>query len=183
MGETTGVYMANPRPRAVLIYELNEVPWTIVDWFAERHPDSTLAHVLGNSLTRTTVNEDHVLLNPWRTWPSFHRSMYSDDHRSLDLGQDPVTFGGDPMWDVAAAAGRKVGVFGSLQSWPPKHYASGGFYIPDTFARDASTVPKQCERFQAFNLRMTGGKQFLVRSCARTHARSPLPASTLSASD
>ena len=152
--------MASIQPRAVLLYEINEVPWRVVDWYVERHPGSTLAKVLGNSLTRTTINEDHVLLNPWRTWPSFHRSMYSDDHHSLDLGQDPATFGGEAIWDVAAEAGRTVGVFGSLQSWPPKEYDTGGFYIPDTFARDASTVPKECERFQAFNLKMTGENNF-----------------------
>jgi hypothetical protein len=112
----------------------------------------------------TTVDEDplnaEVYPQPWRTWPTFHRSMYSADHGSMHLGQDPETFRGETLWDVASDAGRRVGLFGPLQSWPPRALAAGGFHVPDTFARSSEAQPPSMRRFQAFNLAMTSENSF-----------------------
>jgi hypothetical protein len=71
------------------------------------------------------------------------------------LGQDPDTFRGVNIWDVAEQEGLSVGLFGPLQSWPPRQFAHGGFYVPDTFARTPATIPASLSRFQEFNLSMT----------------------------
>jgi hypothetical protein len=141
--------------RRVVLYELNEVPWDIVDLYVGARPASNLASLLGRAMCLTTINEDEVPFQPWRTWPTFHRSLYTDDHRSLDLGQDPSTFEGVDLWTVADDAGLRVGVFGAMQSWPPRRFRSGGFHVPDTFARTPATYPPSLSRFQAFNLHMT----------------------------
>lgn len=146
--------------RRVILYELNEVPWDIVDLYVGERPGSNLATVLGEASCITTVNEDPVHFQPWRTWPTFHNSQYTDEHNSFDLGQDPATFRGDPMWEVVDRAGLPVGIFGPLQSWPAHPFASGGFYMPDTFARTPETVPPELSRFQAFNLSMTRDNAF-----------------------
>lgn len=146
--------------RKVILYELNEVPWEILDLYTAAKPGSTLKRVLDGARNETTVNKDSVGLQPWRTWPTFHKGLYSADHKSLDLGQDPGTFEGDNIWDVAEANGLKIGVFGPLQSWPAHEPRNGGFYVPDTFSRDSKVYPESLERFQAFNLRMTQENSF-----------------------
>jgi hypothetical protein len=144
----------------VILYELNEVPWAIVDLYVERRPRSHTAWLVRTGLSRTTtVADDPVPLQPWRTWPTFHRSMYADEHGSLDLGQDPATTTGVDLWDAAADAGLRVGLVGPLQSWPARRFP-GGFHVPDTFARTPDTDPPQLRRFQALNLAMTAENGF-----------------------
>lgn len=141
--------------RRVVLYELNEVPWDIVDLYVAARPSSHLAALLAEGRSLTTINEDPVPFQPWRTWPTFHRSLYTEDHGSLDLGQDPATFRGVDLWTVADDAGLRVGLFGPMQSWPPRRFGNGGFHVPDTFARTPATFPRSLSRFQAFNLSMT----------------------------
>lgn len=146
--------------RRVLLYELNEVPWSLIDRYTARRPSSTLAAFLDSCASATTINKDPVHLSPWRTWPTFHKSMYTEDHNSYDLGQDPKTFRGLDIWDAVAATGKRVGLFGPMQSWPAKSFPAGGFHVPDTFARRSDTVPARLMRFQRFNLAMTSENGF-----------------------
>jgi hypothetical protein len=139
--------------RDVILYELNEVPWRVVDYYIERRPDSHMAALLRGGQCLTTHHDDSAHLSPERTWPTLHTSTY--DHNSFDLGQDPATFRGDPIWDVADRAGLSVGIFGPMQSWPARQFGSGGFYIPDTFSQDSKTYPASLQKFQEFNLAMT----------------------------
>jgi hypothetical protein len=147
--------------RNLILYELNEVPWSVVDYYVARRPKSNFARLLAEGQCLTTRHDDSPELQglqPWRTWPSLHASTYQ--HNSFDLGQDPATFKGEPIWDVAERAGLSVGLFGPLQSWPARRFAHGGFYVPDTFSRDSATVPSTLSRFQAFNLAMTSENNF-----------------------
>lgn len=139
----------------VILYELNEVPWEIVDLYIKKYPKSNLASLLANGCCMTTVNEDPVSFQPWITWPTFHKSMYSEEHNSFQLGQDPSTIYGENLWDVAESNGLRIGLFGPMQSWPSHKPENGGFYIPDTFSRSADTFPESMKRFQEFNLLMT----------------------------
>lgn len=147
--------VTDPRARRVILYELNEVPWEMVDLYVQRRPSSHLASLLATGRCQTTINDDPNHLSPWRTWPTFHKALYSDDHNSFELGQDPATFRGVNLWDVAEEAGLGVGIFGALQSWPPRRFAHGGFYVPDTFSRTVEADPPSMSRFQDFNLTMT----------------------------
>ncbi|HEX2213209.1 MAG TPA: hypothetical protein VHH12_07130 [Mycobacterium sp.] len=154
--------------RAVILYELNEVPWSVVDYYVARRPRSHLAALLAGGQSLTTRHDDSPELQglqPWRTWPTLHNSTYH--HNSFDLGQDPATFRGDPIWTVAERAGLRVGLFGPLQSWPARRFAHGGFYVPDTFSRDSVTVPTSLSRFQAFNLAMTSENNFTSDAALR----------------
>ena len=147
-------------PRSVILYELNEVPWRVVDLYTAERPSSNLASLIASGLSMTTENRDPVPLQPWRTWPTFHTSLYTDDHNSFDLGQDPSTFRGTPIWDVVEAGGHPVGLFGPLQSWPSRPLGHGGFYVPDTFSRTPETFPQELSRFQRFNITMTRENTF-----------------------
>lgn len=137
----------------VIVYELNEVPWKVLDEHVKRHPDGAFAHVLEYGATFTTVAADSGHLSPWVTWPSLHRGVANDDHGIQDLGQDVSTFRYKPIWEIVRDHGLAVGVFGSLQSWPPRDPGDRGFYVPDPFAPNSRCLPKNLEPFQRFNLR------------------------------
>jgi hypothetical protein len=142
----------------LVFYELNEVPWRVVDWYVARRPGSALARLLRGALTFTTVTRDEGELHPWTTWPSLHRGAYNTAHGIRFINQDLSTARAfPPIWESAVAAGLTVGVFGSLQSYPlpvavERDYA---FYVPDTFAPRENSFPVSCVPFQRFNLRQT----------------------------
>ena len=100
--------------RKFLLYELNEVPWTVLDRYVASRPNSATAALMERSTQRTTVNSDDVALEPWRAWPTLHRSMLTRAHNSFDLGQDPESFQGTEVWKAAIDSCCSVGVFGAL---------------------------------------------------------------------
>src|SRR5208283_4814751 len=88
--------------------------------------------------------------------------MTKDAHGIRNLGQDPSTFRGTPIWEEFRKRGHSIGIFGSLQSWPPIAPGSGGFYLPDTFARDSTCIPETLEPLQRFNLQQTASNGRVV---------------------
>lgn len=143
--------------RRVIFYELNEVPLRIIDWFAAANRESTLAKLVKYGRIYRTFTEDVGHLSPWITWPTLHRGVTNQQHEIYDFGQSLDDVNGEypPLWALLAAAGRRVGVFGSLHSYPlPADLANYAFYVPDTFAAGPECFPKNLEWFQEFNLTM-----------------------------
>ncbi len=141
-----------PDIRPILLLEINEVPWRLLDWARENFDLPNLEAFSQKAATYTTVSSDLGELSPWVTWPSFHRGMNNKAHGIKNLGQDVTTFRGVPIWDEYLSRGLSVGLCGSLQSWPPKPPGKGGFYVPDTFAHDDRCEPSWVEPLQRFNL-------------------------------
>jgi len=144
-------------PRRFILFELNEVPVRVVRHFAERHPRSAFAKVLNFGRCMETVTPDKGHLSPWITWPTLHRGVDSTRHHIVALGQDVAEVDAQfpPVWALLAKSGRRVGLFGSLHSYPlPKDTSGYDFYVPDTFAAGAEAKPAELSAFQAFNLRM-----------------------------
>jgi hypothetical protein len=143
-------------PRSPLIlYELNEVPWRVFDWYVAHQPGSAFTKLARSATTFTTVTQDEGELHPWTTWPSLHRGVYNTKHNVRFINQDLA--GADqypPVWEVVKNSGKSVGVFGSLQSYSGLQ-PDYSFYIPDTFAPGVETWPKKYSAFQRFNLRQT----------------------------
>ena len=141
----------------VILFELNEVPPRILDAFCHTYPESTFARMLPLSVRADTNNEDNVPLSPWITWPTLHRGVTHERHGIGHLGQPlgEINTAYPSLWAIAAAAGAKVGVGGSLHSYPvPQDRENYAFYLPDTFAPDSQAFPESLEAFQAFNLAM-----------------------------
>ena len=145
----------------ILLLEINEVPWRLVDRFS-RKGYRAIDCFFANSHTFTNVAVDTGELSPWVTWPTFHRGMTKEGHGIKHLGQAPSTFKGTPIWEEFRKQGYSIGIFGSLQSWPPIEPGKGGFYIPDTFAHDPSCIPSSLEPLQRFNLRQTATNKRVV---------------------
>ena len=136
----------------ILLLEINEVPWRLIDRYIDDPRFPNLKTFFARSAQFTSVAVDSGELSPWVTWPSLHRGMSNEQHGVLDLGQDPATFRGTPIWKDMRDAGHSIGICGSMQSWPAIDPGPGGFYIPDTFAHDERCIPDYVSPLQAFNL-------------------------------
>ncbi|MEO1530360.1 MAG: hypothetical protein AAFX06_33645 [Planctomycetota bacterium] len=140
-----------------IVYELNEVPKRLFDFYADAFPKSAFAKLRGRSELFETRTADVGHLSPWITWPSLHRGVSNLQHEISDLGQDLTEVNKEfpSVFSILADQDVKVGVFGSLQSYPmPENLDNYSFYVPDTFAAGSECFPKQLSDFQAFNLSM-----------------------------
>lgn len=144
--------------RKVILFEINEVPYRILDDFVSRHPRGNLAAIMARSRQFETVCEDQVELDPWISWPTLHRGVIDEQHRIRHLGQSLqwADCHYPPIWGLLARNRRSVGVFGSLHSSRvPPDVGNYAFYVPDFFADEAFAHPAELRAFQEFNLLMT----------------------------
>ena len=144
--------------RKVVLFELNEVPWCVVDDHISRSPSGSLARILRRCRQYVSVTPEAGHLSPWRTWPTVHRGVPEHVHLIGDLGQDHSAADQDhpPVWQLLRDRGAEVGVCSSLHSSPaPDDLDSYAFYLPDPFAADDRAHPRVLSRFQAFNLSMS----------------------------
>lgn len=131
----------------VIVYELNEVPWRVVDHHVQRHPDGAFARVLAEGATFTTRVDGP--LHPWVAWPTLHRGLPPAEHGVRFLGQDPTSTRGEPLWEALSRAGRSIGVFGSFWALAPPA-GMRGFFVPDLFQADGRCEPAGLAPFHHF---------------------------------
>lgn len=145
--------------KKVILFELNEVPYRILDNYIQSYPESYMARFLKNCHQYETFTEDEIALDPWISWPTFHRGIVDSEHGILHLGQVPdhdVEDRFPPIWKRLQRAGAKVGVFGSLNTAvASESLADYAFYLPDYFAADANAYPEMLLNFHRYNLELT----------------------------
>src|SRR6516165_8432903 len=144
--------------KRLIVYELNEVPIKIFNWFVQRNSNgSNVASLMRNGRIINTITEDSGHLSPWITWPTMHRGVTNANHGIFDFGQNLKFINQDypPIWEFLAKGGLRVGMFGSLHTYPlPSDLDNYAFYVPDTFAAGPECFPDKFTAFQEFNLRM-----------------------------
>lgn len=145
------------KDQPLVLYELNEVPWRVVDLYVAMRPTSAMARIIKASQTFTTVTRDEGELHPWTTWPTMHRGVTNREHniRFINQVREEADYLYPPLWEILQKAGKRVGVFGSLQSFPSASCEGYEFYVPDTFAPTPETWPEKYSAYQRFNLRQT----------------------------
>jgi hypothetical protein len=145
--------------RKIILFELNEVPFRILDNYVSSHPLSFLARFLVKCQQYETFTEDKVALDPWISWPTFHRGVIDEQHGILHLGQianQEIDDRFPPIWKRLRAGGASVGVFGSLNTAITQESLQDySFYLPDYFAGDASAYPETLLNFHRYNLELT----------------------------
>ena len=144
--------------RKIIFFELNEVPYRILDRFHARYPKSAIAKILTHGRQFETVAADSGPLFPTKTWPTVHRGVTCEQHGLTNFGQDlsEVDRAYPSLWQLLANHGVKVGVFGSFFTFPmPSKIDNYAFYMPDAFASDSTAYPESMQAFQRFNLRMS----------------------------
>jgi len=144
--------------KKLILLELNEVPFRVIDAYCQLRPTATLTKMLSMSRQYTTVNEDRLVLDPWVSWPTLHRGVNDEEHNILHLGQliaeTDERF--PPIWQLLKDKGLRVGVFGSLHSSSrAADVREYSFYLPDYFDGAAFAHPAALGAFQELNLSMT----------------------------
>ena len=140
--------------RKLVVFELNEVPYRVIDRYVADHPGSHLARLLPRAARLTSRTADERQLHPKISWQSFHRGVPDTVHGYLEYNQvdAPGKDANPTFWELARRAGRTVGVGASIGSWPlPEDRRNIAFWMPDPFAPDAETVPASLGTFQRFN--------------------------------
>lgn len=144
--------------RKLILVELNEVPYRVIDWYTRERPGSTLARILPQCGQYQTLTEDKIALDPWISWPTLHRGVNDETHGILHLGQADEESDSrfPPVWRLLRARGLEVGVFGSLHSsCIPADASDYRFYLPDYFDAKVFAQPASLRPFQELNLLMT----------------------------
>jgi hypothetical protein len=175
--------------RKILLIELNEVPYCVIDAYCRDRPQSALASLLSRCAQYQTVTEDKFALDPWISWPTLHRGVNDESHRILHLGQadEETDRRFPPIWRILKERGLDVGVFGSLHSsCVPADAREYDFYLPDYFDSKIFAHPRSLVAFQELNLTMTRqsarnvARKLPVTAFAKFLATAPISGLTLS---
>ena len=149
----------------LIIYELNELPRKLLDYYIELKPSSNLSILKKNGCYLNTFTTDQGELHPWSTWATFYRGVDNTKHKIYSLNQDrEFEREYPPIWKLLIENNISIGIFGSLQSYPPIINKNVKFYLPDTFSPNYDTYPKELENFQKFNLKIVANNSGEVRS-------------------
>jgi len=157
LADSQGCIVGAEMKNKIILFELNEVPFKVLDWYCQRNQRSNFAFLCQRSQQFKTRTEDKVM-SPWVTWPSAHRGVFDSHHKISFLGQDLESADKKypPVWQILSDNGFRTGVFGSLQSYPvPKDLSNYAFYVPDVFAPSNETFPESLNAFQQLNLVMS----------------------------
>jgi predicted AlkP superfamily phosphohydrolase/phosphomutase len=140
--------------RKVLLLEINEVTWDLIDKFIAAGKLPNFARLKNEGAWGTPLSVDRPpQLDPWITWTTLYTGQPQAEHNVFFLQQPPETIKAKRIWERCTEHGLKVGVYGSLCSWPPRPV--NGFYVPDTFAPDSQTYPAELSPIQILNLTYT----------------------------
>jgi hypothetical protein len=154
--------MTAPQARKVVLVELNEITWRIIDPLLKEGALPTFADLIRTGAKATPVApENPPDLDPWISWMTVYTGRPPEEHGVKFLEQPPETVKGPKIWDLAADAGKSVGVFGSIMSWPPRQDVKG-FWVPGTFSPSAETFPADLKPIQDMNLMYTRAHNPLV---------------------
>ena len=178
----------------IILLESNEIPWRVFDMYAAHRPASALARLRDQAVGFETFTEDRLALDPWISWPTFHRGVTDEKHQILHLGQPvrEIDMQFPPIWKILKQNARSVGVFGSLYSSNlPDDVRDYAFYLPDYFDDKVFAHPRELLPFQALNVSMTRASarnvsrripKRLLWNFARTARRSGLRLNTVGSS-
>jgi predicted AlkP superfamily phosphohydrolase/phosphomutase len=128
-------------PRKVLFLEFNELTWTILDPLIEQGKLPNFARLRREGTTAAPeANERPPHLDPWISWVTLHTGVDRLVHGAAVLGQDDSTIRARRTWDYVVEAGKTIGIFGSISSYPP--HPVPGFMVPGPFSPTSDTYPQ-----------------------------------------
>lgn len=145
--------------KQAVIIEINEVPLRILEYYRGLNLNSTISHLLSQSLVLRTEAKDveKSLLYPSQTWASLNTGVPYTLHKIREYN-DPKPHSYPLYWKILAKNGLNVGLVNTLHSSPLNSYInhkSYKFVIPDCFAKNNLTKPDNYQCFQELNIRAT----------------------------
>jgi hypothetical protein len=145
--------MATPIvPRKVLLVEINEITWTILDPLIKAGKLPTFARMVREGVRAAPeAIERPPYLDPWISWVTLHTGVDRGVHGAAVLGQDDIK--AKRTWDYAVEAGKTVGIFGSISAFPARPVP--GFMVPGPFSPTSDTFPRYLSPALDLNRRYT----------------------------
>jgi hypothetical protein len=126
--------------------EFNELSPVLIDEFIDAGELPNFRMLRDKSEVFVTDASDEVSLNPWVQWPTLHTGIDDNEHGIHDLGEADRVKGRGVARELAAA-GFKVGVFGSMNL---DYGPLDSFVVPDPWNPDSSPHPAALRPFTNF---------------------------------
>ena len=129
----------------LIIYELNELPRRLLEYYVNINPNSNFKKlkIIGKDLNTFTTDKGE--LHPWTTWPTFYRGVDNSQHKITSLNQDiNCEEKYPPVWKILLQRDISIGIFGSLQSYPPLKADKVKF---STFSLNLATVLSEVSKW------------------------------------
>jgi len=143
------------KQKKLILVEMNEITWRFVEPLMQQGALPTFARMIKQGTRATPIaDEQGIDLDPWVSWTTVYTGRKAAEHGVRFLEQPPETVKGPRIWDIVADAGKSVGVFGSIMSWPPREDVTG-FWVPGTFSPGPQTFPAHLDTIQELNLTYT----------------------------
>ena len=70
--------------KKLLIYELNELPLSVLNWYMAINKKGFFAKRLSSENIYETICSDEGELHPWTTWPTLYRGVNNSKHKISD---------------------------------------------------------------------------------------------------
>ena len=146
--------MSQANPRKVILMEINEITWNLIDPLIAEGKLPTFAKLKREGAWGSPMSVDlPPQLDPWITWTTVYSGKEQSEHNVFFLQQPHDTIKAKRIWEYLRERGIRVGIYGSVCSWPPVDMK--GFHVPDTFSPDNSTFPPELHSIQDLNLTYT----------------------------
>lgn len=126
--------------------EFNELSPTLIDEFIEAGELPNFRRLRDSSEVFITDASTELNLEPWVQWPTLHTGIPDRDHGIQHLGEADLVAGRGIARELAAA-GFKVGVFGSMNL---DYGPLDGFVVPDAWNADLVPHPAELADFTNF---------------------------------
>ncbi|MBP1819417.1 hypothetical protein [Mycobacterium sp. OAE908] len=126
--------------------EFNELSPVLIDEFIEAGELPNFRLLRDSSEVFVTDASNEVSLNPWVQWPTLHTGIDDSEHGIRDLGEANRVKGRGVARELAAA-GFKVGVFGSMNL---EYGPLDSFVVPDPWNPEATPHPASLRAFTDF---------------------------------
>jgi hypothetical protein len=132
--------------RRTIQIEFNELSPTLIDEFIASGELPNFRKLRDSSEVFVTDAANELNLEPWVQWPTLHTGIPDRDHGIQHLGEADLVAGRGVARELAAA-GFKVGVFGSMNM---DYGPLDGFVIPDPWNAELSPHPADIKDFTNF---------------------------------
>ena len=131
-----------PRPGPIpelrlLVFGIDGATWDLID-----HLDAAALDALSTRGSRGILTSAEPMFSPL-LWTTMASGRIPDEHGIHGFRTRSDQCRVARFWDVAAAAGMKVGLYKWLVTWPPPALQSGGFVVPAWLAPSPETRPTE----------------------------------------
>ena len=132
----------------LLFVELDGGSWEIMSPLIRKGKLPNIKGLMDRGVS-SDLSSDSPLISP-KLWTSIFTGKSAKKHGIYFFGNNSRMVKCKRIWDIFNEQGLKVGVFGSLITWPP--HRVNGFMIPAVFALGTETYPAEWSFFQEIAL-------------------------------